>query len=601
MAKDNENFVSSPNPDLVDDAIELTDEETVKDGRVFKIGGDDVDFGSIMLNLGDIDVTAPINQVIRRVTDYYLDHLNIDEFIEPSAIEKELLWLIKGICDSINRLRFADGDKYNKLKAPSKLTSSQIASIMLRRYNIVRIQCGEENSDPSEDLVAMYQDSGPNEGIYVTDETVMKQVAAEYNFTASPHDLDDIIGLMKLHAPRVHRTLDRDLVPVNNGVFNFETKELMAFSPDYVFLAKSKVNYNPAATNVVIHNDDDGTDWDVESWMNELSDDPDIVNSLWEVLSAIVRPFVGWNKSAWFYSNTGNNGKGTLCELMRQLVGSGSYASIPLSQFGAQFALTSLTRANAIITDENDVGTFIDKAGALKSIITNDVFEIDRKHKDIINFRFYGFMVQCLNEFPRVKDKSDSFYRRQLFIPFDKCFTGRERKYIKKDYLHRPEVLEYVLYKVLHMNFYTLSEPAACTLALEEYKEFNDPVRQFLDEILPEAKWDLLPFSFLYDLYKSWFRKNSPNGSVQGKNTFITDVCNMLGSYPEWICQGRTTPIRPGHRMDAPEYLIKEYDLKDWYNPVYTGGDIDKLCSPKLKATYNGILRVAGNKTDSDD
>ena len=94
--------------------------------------------------------------------------------------------------------------------------------------------------------------------------------------------------------------------------------------------------------------------------------------------------------------------------------------------------LEPLTRATAIIVDENDVGTYIDKAANLKAIITNDAISINRKFKQVISYRFYGFMVQCLNEMPRIKDKSDSFWRRQLFIPFTKCFTGAERKYIKQ-------------------------------------------------------------------------------------------------------------------------------------------------------------------------
>ena len=123
--------------------------------------------------------------------------------------------------------------------------------------------------------------------------------------------------------------------------------------------------------------------------MHSLSDDPDIVNVLWEVLGAIVRPNVPWNKSAWFYSETGNNGKGTLCELMRQLCGDGSFASIPLSDMGKDFMLEPLTRATAIIVDENDVGTYIDKAANLKAIITNDAISINRKFKHAISYRFY--------------------------------------------------------------------------------------------------------------------------------------------------------------------------------------------------------------------
>lgn len=529
-----------------------------------------------------------LNETICVCTDDYLDQIDIDNPPTPADIEAELVTKVKDTCLIENQIR-AKGDT---LKAPTKLCPSQIAKIMLKLNNIVRVKCGGENADPAYDLLAIYQNTGINEGIYVTDENEFKKVAHSYNYTISSRELNDVIALITMYAPRVSRTTNRDLIAVNNGIFNYETKQLLPFSPDYVFLVKSKVNYNASAVNVTIHNDDDDTDWDIESWMADLSDDPEVVELLWEILSAIVRPFVRWNKSAWFYSNTGNNGKGTLCELMRSLCGDGSFAAIPLSDFSKNFALEPLTRATAIIVDENDVGTYIDKAANLKAVITNDVIPIDRKFKTPISYQFYGFMVQCLNEFPRIKDKSDSFYRRQLFVKFDRCFTGRERKYIKNDYLHRPEVLEYALYKVLTMNFYTLSEPASCRTALEEYKEFNDPVRQYLDEILPVLKWDLLPFSFLYELYKAWFRKNSPNGTIQGRNTFINDVLNMLKDFSEWYCKGQTTDIRPGHMMDSPEPLILEYSLVAWKNPTYTGNNADIICTTALKSKYTGLLRV---------
>ena len=538
-----------------------------------------------------------LNETIRICTEDYLDQIDLDNPPTPSDIEAELVTLVKDACLLENQIR-AKGDT---LKPPTKLCPSQISSIMLKLHNIVRVKCGGENADPAYDLLAIYQDSGDNEGIYITDEDVFKKLAKQYNYGISGRELSDVMEMIRLEAPRVSRTKNRDLIAVNNGIFNYETKQLEPFSPEYVFLVKSKVNYNPFAVNVVIHNDDDDTDWDVESWMADLSDDPEVVQLLWEILSAIVRPFVRWNKSAWFYSNTGNNGKGTLCELMRSLCGDGSFAAIPLSDFSKDFALEPLTRATAVIVDENDVGCYIDKAANLKAVITNDVIPINRKFKTPISYQFYGFMVQCLNEFPRIKDKSDSFYRRQLFIPFDRCFTGRERKYIKNDYLHRPEVLEYVLYKVLTMNFYTLSEPASCKNALDEYKEFNDPVRQFLDEMFPQFVWDLVPFSFLYDLYKSWFRKNSPNGTIQGRNTFINDVLNLLGDYPDWYCMGRTVAVRPAQKMSKPEPLIAEYNLVEWKNQNYGGGNLDRICIPSLKSSYNGLLRYASTSTTDDD
>lgn len=533
------------------------------------------------------------SQIIDETTDEYIEQLDLTNPPSPETISIELTQLIEDQIMLENQIRPKNG----KFRIPDKLSFDQIASLMAAMYPIARISCAGNNADSSYDLLAIYKEDGPDEGTYVTSEDELYNLAIRFDRRLTSRDFEELLRRLRALVPRKTRCMDRDMIAVNNGIFNYDTKILEPFSPDLVFMTKSHVNYNPAATNVHIHNDDDGTDWDIESWMDDLSDDPEIVEVLWQILGAIIRPFVRWNKSAWLYSETGNNGKGTLCELMRSLCGDSAFAAIPISDFSKDFALEPLTRSTAIIVDENDVGSFVDKAANLKAVITNDVISINRKFKIPISYQFYGFMVQCLNEFPRIKDKSDSFYRRQLFIPFDKCFTGKERKYIKNDYLHREEVLEYVLYKVLNMNYYTLSEPASCTAVLEEYKEFNDPVRQFFEETEMLFKWDLLPFAFLYELYKAWFRKNSPTGSIQGKTKFIMELTNVVKNSTTWYCIDKSKNIRSAGKMIGPEPLIGEYDVVDWKNPTYTGNNVDMICTPKLNDFYRGLLRYSASDT----
>ena len=85
---------------------------------------------------------------------------------------------------------------------------------------------------------------------------------------------------------------------------------------------------------------------------------------------------------------------------------------------------------------------------------------------------------------------------------------------------------------------------------------------QFIDDVVCEATWDLLPFNFLYDVYKVWFKENSPSGSVQGKNTFINDIVHSIQGNSEWYCLGATHQIRTAHYMDAEEPLAKKYKQK---------------------------------------
>lgn len=509
------------------------------------------------------------NYVLRSVTKEYLSKYKLEMDANPGItpdsdkIEKELLEAIH--C----RYREYNADKKdNKEKwlLPAVLPVSVVVDIIAALYSVCRIPCAGEDADPKFDVIALYQTCGRNKGIYVESESELMNIAIKYNYQLDMPKLKEVIEKLHFHGdiPRKTRCENPDLIAVNNGIFNYKTKQLLPFTPEFIFMSKSRVNYNPDARNISIHNDTDNTEWNVEDWMKSLSDDPEIVNVLWEILGAIIRPHVRWNKAAWLYSETGNNGKGTLCELMRNLCGANTYASIPIADFGKNFQLEPLINASAVIVDENDVGIAIDRAENLKAAVTGNILYIDRKYRNPISFRFHGFMVQCLNGFPDIKDKSNSFYRRQLFIPMSKCFTGQERRYIKNDYLHRPEVLEYVLLKVLNMDYYELSEPSACKNLLNEYKQFNDPVRQFFYEMSDQFTWDLLPLRFLYDLYSAWFRENCPSGNLQKSQAFNKEIRTVADESKTWRYAEQ---VRTSSRLDRPEPLIRRYNLTNWEKP----------------------------------
>lgn len=540
------------------------------------------------------------NEILQQVTTRYLASLDMKKLPSPSVIEEELIeatnkeFRIENAGRAAHLAKSADANERNQIGLLKKLTFSQTAQILTTLHKVVRIAPSGKNTDRDYDLLAVYVSDGPDEGIYATSEDQIRSVARLYNRELTINEAKEVLTVLREESPRVTKCDDRDLIAVNNGVFDYRTKELHAFHPDYVFLAKARVDYVESPVSPRIPTPD-GDVWEVEEWMNTLSDDPEVVELLWEIIGAIVRPHVRWNKSAWFHSEQGNNGKGTLVELMRNVVGAASYASIPINDFGKDFLLEPLTRASCILVDENDVGSFIDKAANLKAVITNDVISINRKYKTPIAYQFWGFMVQCLNEFPKFKDKSESFYRRQLFVPFLKSFTGAERRYIKDDYVGRDDVLQYVLHRVLHMDFYTLSEPAATQLVLNEYKEFNDPVRAFWEEFEDQFTWDLLPFPFLYDLYKSWFAKTNPSGSPIGLKVFINDLVGVVRTSHLWYCADKTKKVRPVKKMSLPETLIAKYELKDWMPRSYSGTDMVRLSTmDTFLAAYRGLQRVTG-------
>ncbi|MFC0674560.1 DNA primase family protein [Brachybacterium hainanense] len=571
---------------------------------------------------------APINEVVDVCTGLYLDAIDADAPPSPGEIEKHLLAIVNGVSKMENTKTSIATEK---LPTARVLTYWQVAQILLRLHHVVRIAPSTEDTDREYDVLAMYVHDGRSRGLHTPSEHDIRTTARKYNKQLSLKEFAEVQAVLQEDAPRVQRCAHRDLVPVNNGAFNysrhdidleidgkkfhFPAKSMSPFDPSLVFLSKVRVDYVKGAINPVIVHPVDGTRWDVVSWIKEFyyTQGDDAFNAkyagmaelIWEIIGAVVRPNVRWGKSAWFYSEQGNNGKGTLCSLMRNLVGAGSHTSIPLLDFDKDFALEPLLRATAIIVDENDVGAFIEKAANLKAIETNDVIPINRKYRMPIAFQFWGFMVQCLNGFPRMKDKSESNYRRKLFVPFDKSFTGAERKYIKDDYLQRPEVLQYVLWYVLHEagaadpgSYYELSEPVATQEVLADFKEVNDPVRAFWEEFRERFAWDLLPFTFLYDLFKAWFREVSPSGSPVSMNQFRSDLLGLVRTDPMWHCADKSKKHRPGNMMALPEILIAEYELAKWLSPTFKGSDITRRSKPVLSASYRGILRRTGATTD---
>lgn len=534
---------------------------------------------------------ATLNYIIQHETRRFIDNLDPSNPPTPTEIEIDLIQQIKAQIQILN----ADLDSKNRMVAPKALNHSQIAELMMALYPIAKIIVSENEDDPDANVLAIYQKEGKFKGTYRYNKKDLRKIARQFKYGLNMREFEEIEEVLKDIAPQKRRTTDPDLIAVENGIFNYKTKELQPFDPELVYLSKSQVAYNDHAKNIIIHNDDDDTDWDVETWVEELSDDPEIIKSLWEIMSAIVRPHVRWDKAAWLFSTKGANGKGTLVTLMRNLVGQNSYASIPIDDFSGknQFSLAPLLNATSVIVDENDVGTYIDKAANLKAVVTNDVITIEKKGKDRIAYQFYGFMVQCLNEFPQVKDKTNSFNRRQLFIPMNKSFEGVERKYIKTDYLFRQDVLEYVLFKVLNTNFYTLSTPEASKEILEEFKSNNDPLYDFTSIMLEDLAWDVVPTDFLYDLYEAWYLKNvSKKGQIGSKIKFKREVETII----QQKFKDKWEYHKGQYRMTVtditnPEPYIVQYKLEDWYADT-TSTNVDKLSKPNLAGRrYSGVFK----------
>lgn len=479
-----------------------------------------------------------------------------------------------------------------------KITVSEYVHLLLNIVPLASITPASKYGNPTnrkDPIVHIYDfdETSPTYGLYVPAQDLMMDI-----IFAAAEDEDvkfhrRIYETMIQTIPNVNETSDANRIFVKNGIFNKETKQLEPFTQNEYRLAKIQTNYNPNASSPTITMPD-GLSWSFDMWLDELVDhDPDRLTQMWQIITAALNPGRVYNKCVIFYSRQGNNGKGTLGQVLKNIIGDGLYSSVNIKNFGVRFRTQQLLGKIVNIADENPVGAYIDGTDEFKAAITGDDIQIEAKGKDAYPMQVRMLNIQMLNGTLLTRDKSNSIYRRLLIVPFTHTFTGCERPYIKHDYMNKTDVKEYILKRALESpvvtEFITTKENDE---ALYKTKLENNTVIEFLDEFLPQFKWDALPPKFLYELYKSWMSKDNANGKPVKKSVFIEYATDFFNDTNEWnirLAQG--DKITVGQRMDADEPLITEYNLTDYMDPSYKGSDARIKRAFTRPKTIRGFVR----------
>lgn len=554
-----------------------------------------------------------LSQIYGNVTkDVISQNPNVtDEYTLAQAVMGELLKEL-ALENSIR-------EKGEKLKCPQDLPPLSIALLIAARTDVALVSPGDKSqtnkkqsltSEQRHKLpIGIYQTAGDNKGVYEITNTpyegAFPELVERYKPDATRKEKLEVFTLVKSRLKVVQTCVIPYYVPVNNGVWDMESKTLYPFSTDLVFTSKIHTNLNLAATNPVIPTPDG--DWDVDSFFSELGS-PEFQLSIKEVIQAACLPLAPRNKMVLFMNTVGNNGKGTICQIIRNILGKDSVVSIPIADFSKQFALAGLPKAVAVIVDENNVSHFSQGLGNLKAVITGDTVQIEQKYEKTYDYSFHGLILQCVNDFPRVDDKSFSLRRRLFVLEFLNCFTGKEKRYIKDRLIYRTDVLEYIL-KILLVDMQyreEFTETSATKKALELYTKTTNSVVAFLQEILPECKFDLLPATdFLYAAYKNWYREFVPSGKVIGRNDFIDSVKEFVATDEnaklewEWTDSTRSKGYID---CDTPEPLLDRYDLTAFMdNRSGTYVNREFVYEYRLKEKYSGLKRKNVQVTNNTD
>lgn len=326
----------------------------------------------------------------------------------------------------------------------------------------------------------------------------------------------------------------RRYILVKNGIYDRTRKKLLSFDYKFINFSTIETNLVPNAPLPII----DG--WDVESWLLDLMNgDKELVKLLWQVIAASLNGNYSFRKSIWLVGN-GNDGKGTYQQMISNLVGVRNVAPLKLNQFSERFGLAIIEGKTVIIGDDVQAGIYVDESSNFNSVVTGEAVSVEKKGENPYMAIFKKTVIQSTNAMPVFKNKSNGTYRRVLIIPFKRTFSAKDDNWaIKDDYIKRPEVLEYVLWKAINLEFDRFDEPKATQERMREFKEDNNTILKFLNEYLENVVSTRIPVRYLWIVYQKWCKEN--NVTTPKKSNFEKELETCL---PEGWIKKRSKPLK---------------------------------------------------------
>lgn len=342
-----------------------------------------------------------------------------------------------------------------------KLQYEKLANYLIREHNVIKFN----------DNLHIYKN-----GYYTSNTDEIERIMLQYIVNSTRTPRLETIRYLELKAEEVALETPT-LISVKNGVLNLETKQLLEFSPDYKIKNKIPINYNPGAYSEVM-----------DKTLNKIScNDKQLRMLIEEMIGYIIfrRNEMG---KAFILTGSGANGKSTLLDVIKRLIGKENISSVALNELNDRFKTFQLEGKLANIGDDISNG-YIEDNSTFKKLVTGETVNVERKGKDPFDFENYSKLIFSCNEMPRINDLSDGLKRRLIFIPFNAKFSKSDTDYdpFIIDKLLSDESLEYLLKialegldRVLFNREFTT--PKVVEETWEDYERKNNPVIGFIDE-----------------------------------------------------------------------------------------------------------------------
>lgn len=265
-------------------------------------------------------------------------------------------------------------------------------------------------------------------------------------------------------------------VGLKDNIIDIETMQQINYSPKWVINNKVEYNYNPNVYSEVM-----------DKTLDKVACGDKQIRLLLEEMIGYTLYRANSMQKCFILTGEGSNGKSTILNIIKRLLGKQNYTSLDLRELEETFTPAEL--ANKLANIGDDISSkYLDSSSVFKKVVTGESFMVQKKYAQPFELESYATQIFCANELPQVSDKSDGFSRRIIIIPFNAKFSKNDPDYdpFIESKLLSDESMEYLLKiaieglrRVIVNKEFTKSDVGEAEK--KEYSMYNNNVLEWLE------------------------------------------------------------------------------------------------------------------------
>lgn len=415
-----------------------------------------------------------------------------------------------------------------------------LAQYIVEKYNIITI--GEKEREMYVYKEGQYVPAESNV-IFPEIQRILSYMVTKNAKNETYHKIADATAY-----PRsIFSSTDPRYIPLKNGVYDTETKELLPHDPKYRFTYQFPVKYDPKAKSPLI-----------EAFFNQV---------LNPTQRLIVEEWIGYYflrnymfKKALILVGEGDTGKTTLLEVIMNLIGTDNISSISLNKMASdKFSAAHLFEKHANIVDELSAKDIAD-TGAFKMATGGGSITGEHKFGNQFSFRNFSKFTFACNKIPEVEDKDDdAYFNRWMVIRFENTIENKIPNFIntliteeERSGLFNLAIAG--LSRLLKQQRFTYTFTAQQTKT--EMMRSGSSIATFATDMLIQENGAELTKDDLYDAYIKYCNDN--NLSAQTKDM----IGKRLTGFVPFISDGWITTMKGKQARGWRNAIIKGQEKK---------------------------------------